>query len=68
MELVLIICMLARGDVCEERHLSVAVEPVPNSVCMTKAIPYLAQWAGEHPTWVIKRWRCAVAGADGEDI
>jgi len=67
-QLVLIICMLTQAEVCEERHLSVGIEPVPGTVCMTKAIPYLAQWAGEHPKWVIKRWRCAVAGADGRSI
>jgi hypothetical protein len=67
-ELVLIICLMSRGDTCEERHLSVALEPVAETVCMTKAIPYLAQWAGEHPQWKIKRWRCTVAGTEGRSI
>lgn len=68
MELVLLICLAAQGAACEERHISVAVDPVPQSTCMTKAIPFLAAWAGEHPQWVIKRWRCAVAGTEGQRI
>lgn len=68
MELVLMICLAATGASCEERHLSVALEPVPQSQCLVKAIPFLAQWAGEHPQYLIKRWRCAVAGTEGSDI
>jgi hypothetical protein len=67
-ELVVFVCLAANVATCEEQHLSVALEPVPQSTCMMKAMPYLAKWAGDHPQFVIKKWRCAVAGADGEDI
>jgi hypothetical protein len=22
----------------------------------------MAQWSGEHPNWVIKKWSCGIAG------
>lgn len=68
MEIVVFVCLAANAAVCEEQHVSVALEPVPQTTCMMKAMPYLAQWAGEHPRYVIKKWRCAVPGVDGQQI
>ncbi len=68
MELIVFVCLVANAAVCEEQHLSVALEPVPQSLCMAKAMPHLAQWAGDHPQFVIKKWRCAVPGMDGREI
>ncbi len=68
MELIVFVCLAANAAVCEEQHLSVAMEPVPQSLCMVKAMPHLAQWAGDHPQFIIKKWRCGVPGEDGRDI
>jgi hypothetical protein len=65
-ELVVFVCLAANVAICEEHHVSVALEPVPNSICMMKAMPHLAKWAGEHPQYVIRKWRCAVPGMDRE--
>lgn len=27
--------------------------------CMMGAQPVMAEWAGEHPGWTIKKWWCA---------
>ena len=33
-----------------------------------KAMPYIAQWAGEHPNLTVTRWRCVRPGAEGDKI
>ena len=36
--------------------------------CMMEAMPYIAQWSGEHPNVAVTRWRCVRPGAAGDGI
>lgn len=57
-DLILLACTLANPDVCKEYHMLFQTSGSLQS-CVAQAQPYLAQWAGEHPAYRIKRWRCA---------
>ena len=57
-DLILLACTLANPTGCREYHLLFQTSGSLRS-CMMQAQPYLAQWAGEHPGFQIKRWRCA---------
>jgi hypothetical protein len=35
---------------------------------MMQAMPYIAQWSGDHPQLTVTKWRCARPGADGDKI
>jgi len=35
---------------------------------MMAAQPYIAQWIGDHPAWVTKRWTCDYPGSRKRDI
>jgi hypothetical protein len=65
-ELVFTVCLISSPDTCRERaHQLFNLTPV---ACMMKASPYLARWAGEHPGWMVTRWRCRTPGAGGREI
>jgi hypothetical protein len=36
--------------------------------CMMAAQPYIAQWIGEHPEWVTRKWTCGAPGARKRQI
>jgi hypothetical protein len=60
MEIVITVCALLAPGTCEDRHIGLDPEArLTLSTCMMQSMPIVAQWAGEHPNWVIKRWRCA---------
>jgi hypothetical protein len=57
-DLILLACALTNPSACHEYHVLFQSSGSLRS-CVMKAEPYLAQWAGEHPGLLIKRWRCA---------
>jgi hypothetical protein len=56
-ELIMTVCAVSQPAQCEERHLQFASSMSPTQCVMT-APPYIAQWSGEHPNWIVTRWRC----------
>jgi hypothetical protein len=67
-ELILTVCTLAQPAACDERKLM--FESVSGSTrnCMMQAMPYIAQWSGEHPNLTIMKWRCVTPGEEGDKI
>ena len=60
MEIVLTVCAIVAASQCEERHISLDPDArLTAATCMMQSMPLIAQWAGENPKWVVKRWRCA---------
>ncbi|HQT26409.1 MAG TPA: hypothetical protein PLK99_07405 [Burkholderiales bacterium] len=57
-DLILLACTIAAPSSCHEYHMLLQSSGSLQS-CMVQAPPYLARWVGEHPAYVIKRWRCA---------
>jgi hypothetical protein len=37
-------------------------ESVNAQQCMMNGQIEMAKWVGEHPNWVIRKWRCGIAG------
>jgi hypothetical protein len=61
-ELILTVCTLAQPAACDERKLVLESTTGSTSNCMMQAMPYIAQWAGEHPNVTVTRWRCVPPG------
>lgn len=57
-ELIVAVCLHADPTVCRELHFQFVEERSLNG-CMSRAQPYMANWAAEHPKWRVTRWRCA---------
>jgi hypothetical protein len=57
-DLILLACTMASPSTCHEYHLLFQTAGSLRG-CVMQAQPYLAQWAGEHPSLQIIRWRCA---------
>jgi hypothetical protein len=68
MELIVLACLIATPDRCQEDRLRFSMEPISGHACMVGAPPLLAQWSLTHPTWRVARWRCGIAGAEGYRI
>ena len=66
-ELIVLACTIASPNDCHEYHVLLQSAESPRT-CAMQAQPYLAQWAGEHPAYAIKRWHCAYAGQEGGKI
>ncbi len=56
-ELVLTVCALAQPASCVDQYLLFESNGSLRQ-CMMSAPPFLAQWGGQHPEWVIQRWKC----------
>jgi hypothetical protein len=61
-QLILTVCLSAQPNVCQEEHLQYTAEVTTPHQCTMGAMPYLAQWAGDHPKWTVQRWRCDYPG------
>lgn len=61
-ELVFAVCMVDQPSRCKDVRLNFAAEHVTANQCMMNGQIAMAQWAGDHPNWTIKKWRCAPAG------
>lgn len=59
MEIVLIVCAALAAAQCEERSIPLDPEArIEPATCIMQSMPLVAQWAGEHPKLVVKRWSC----------
>ncbi|BDV35087.1 hypothetical protein [Methylocystis iwaonis] len=67
-ELILTVCTLAQPNACDERRLMLESATGSTSNCMMQAMPYIAQWSGDHPNVQVTRWRCVTPGAEGNKI
>jgi hypothetical protein len=57
-ELVVLACLMAEPQHCEEFHMPF-LRPMVVFECMSKPPTLrIVQWANEHPLWTIKRWTC----------
>ncbi|MGH6922253.1 MAG: hypothetical protein ACRED5_00655 [Propylenella sp.] len=56
-DLVLAVCLLSDPTSCREEHLYFESHG-SLTACLAEAIPTMAQWAGGHPQWHIKRFHC----------
>ena len=61
-ELVVAVCMIDQPSRCKDVTLNFEGDTVKAEQCVMNGQIALAQWAGEHPNWVIKKWHCGVAG------
>ena len=59
--LVLLACLTSAPQTCEEHRLSFAGNLVQ---CSLFGQQTLAQWAAEHPKWVVRRYRCGKEGIE----
>ncbi len=66
-EIILTVCAIANPNNCEEKYLRFAWDGSINQ-CMMAAQPYIAQWIGQHPAWVAKRWSCDYPGNEKQKI
>ena len=57
LQLVLIVCLMAKPDRCEEVYLAMQA-PGSMMQCMVDGQKQAAEWLEEHPGYVLKRWRC----------
>jgi hypothetical protein len=55
--IVVTVCSLTQPDQCEDQRL---VYEMHGSLkqCVMNAQPYIAQWIGDHPKWMIKSFHC----------
>jgi hypothetical protein len=56
-EIVMLVCAVTDPNQCEDKHLQFAWQGSLKQ-CVMAAQPYMAQWIGEHPQWVIKNYHC----------
>ena len=61
-ELVLIACLLKEPQRCESFRLPFAAA-MQMPQCVWRAQFTAAEWAGEHPDWVIKKFSCEMPKA-----
>ena len=62
-ELVVLACLLATPDYCEEFHLPF-LRPMAMGECLVQSSTVqVVQWANEHPSWTIKKWTCGAPRA-----
>ena len=65
MELVLIVCLQAAPQSCEERSIGLYPD-VTAMTCMMHGQPQIANWAETHPGLRVQRWTCR--GASEREI
>jgi len=66
-EIILTVCAIANPANCEEKYLQFAWEGSLNQ-CMMGAQPYIAQWIGNHPQWIARKWTCEYPGHEKRRI
>jgi hypothetical protein len=56
-EIILTVCAIANPSHCEEKYLQFAWDGSIRQ-CMMAAQPYIAEWIGQHPAWMARKWSC----------
>jgi hypothetical protein len=47
-ELIITVCAVVQPELCEDQHLQLTEAGSP-AQCSMAAMPYIAQWIGDHP-------------------
>jgi hypothetical protein len=68
LELIFTVCMIQNATVCEDKHIAVDNQQLSLTTCATCAMPTLARWAGDNPSWTIVRWHCDYSGHRDEPL
>ncbi|MEP9378535.1 hypothetical protein ABLE91_17600 [Aquabacter sp. CN5-332] len=63
--IVISVCLISNPAICRNERIPLLIHSSLTQ-CAMNAVPYVAQWNGEHPDWRVVRWRCS--GADEKDI
>lgn len=59
MELIILACMFINSGPPECREYAIDMSDATPFQCMFGQQIHLAQWSADHPSWTIKRFRCA---------
>lgn len=62
--LVMSVCLVGHLNRCEKRQIQISSSSL--DACLHKSPIYIAQWTGDNPKWVVRRWRCAWPGSGGQ--
>jgi hypothetical protein len=62
--LVIVVCLAAEPNICREERMP--LDTGSGVLCMTQGQQVAAQWLADHPSWVLRGWRCRFGG--GNDI
>ena len=65
--LIMTVCSLSSPERCDEARMQFTADETIMQ-CMMQAPPYIAQWAGEHPNSLVRKWRCAYPEHEGARI
>ncbi|WP_075220169.1 hypothetical protein [Acuticoccus yangtzensis] len=65
-QLVVAVCLNSNPAICSEERFSF-MEQVTTTTCTMRAMPYLAKWAGDHPQYKIKSWKCSYPNVNEQD-
>ncbi|MGF7162012.1 hypothetical protein FHS85_003655 [Rhodoligotrophos appendicifer] len=65
--IVMTVCAIGTGADCHDENITFEASFSLNQCTMT-AQPYIARWAGTHPQWQVKKWRCEIPGANGKTL
>jgi hypothetical protein len=57
-ELVILACLLKNPQQCDTFHIPFAPE-MNLSQCVWRSTVHAAEWVAEHPSWQIRKLRCA---------
>ncbi|MDX2265928.1 MAG: hypothetical protein NW215_13285 [Hyphomicrobiales bacterium] len=63
MEIIVLACLVADPSQCKDQRLPDLVDTDNPFRCSFLSMPYVAQWQGENPKWIVKKWRCGSPGA-----
>jgi hypothetical protein len=66
-EIILTVCAIAHPDYCEDKYIRFVWSGSPTQ-CMMAAQPYIAQWIGQHPKWIARKWSCDYPGREKRQI
>ena len=61
-ELVVAVCLVDHPSQCKDVYLNFEGSSVTPQQGMMNGQIETAKWIGEHPNWIIKKWRCGIAG------
>lgn len=65
LSLIVTACLALEPKRCIEERVAYAPPGTTPQVCLSLAMPVVAQWAATHTAWKIKSYRCALEMKDG---
>lgn len=61
-ELIVAVCMIDQPSQCRDVYLNFEGDALTPQQCMMNGQQEMAKWLDDHPNYVIKKWRCGIAG------